>query len=422
MSQLQPNYYGTAVFGTSDGLVVQGNGILSQKYLNTSVLDFSIGRGYERPLHRGSTHNIAFFRRLVRSHSGDFYELLGLVAPCADQHNRHGFYGACVAIEPDSVRPDLAIYDWEQPFTLASKLFQQISEQIAPGVRILVMPQKPLIAPNEDRDEGLKLTSNGELLLNRGELDVDDPGFLQRLKATAFVTGDSCATIALFLEDVKGTTPIDGAQCEGHLQRMRESVSTREAEIQRERDRAQAAKKRMSRFEERDPAAIGVTEIDRRAAASTERDHPSVPDAQPSLEERVKSLEKQYRILQSQVDKIHFKIQPGLMQRASQGKAGEEDRNASTADPRERRVDLMAILWIGGVLLALVLIAFMIFRMAFASEALALTSGMEASALFTETYIQDDALLGSRDAGQRPGPTPQENSASAIWEIGGQPI
>lgn len=231
MKRIQPDFYGVAVFGTSDGLHWDGNGILTPEDAPASIFEFEDGRDRAGALHHDGGENWAYFRRHVMSND-EPYQLIGVLYPCCDAHQRSGFYGACVAIGVDAIRPEINILDWEPAIEEAVKLADRLGAYLNYKTRALEMPRRgTLIRRENDADAGLRLVP-GQVQLHSSGRDYDLSFLLSRMQAVAFVGSLGSAqasTIILYSRPVRGSHDIVSPYVEDHAMQMEETIRKRQS-------------------------------------------------------------------------------------------------------------------------------------------------------------------------------------------------
>ncbi len=187
-----PRIMGRAVFGTARDLVMQGNGVLA----NTPVAAFEFDAGRRRSglLDRMRQDEIAlFFRRLDNGNGAGHVNLVGMLAPCRDAHNRAGFMGAGIALEPDPHKPRPQFADWSALLPELNELMNAVFALRSPETGVLSW--RRVLGPlPDDRPTSWRTANGGTLLLHADESTGDDD-IVPSLQAMAFRHGAHHATM-----------------------------------------------------------------------------------------------------------------------------------------------------------------------------------------------------------------------------------
>jgi len=209
IDRISPPIYGEAVFGTGNGLTIDGNGILASRAQTSGVFEFDIGRGSRKPLHRLSRGRTVAFRRRVSLGRDGQYEMLGLISPCRDLHNRAGFYGGCVITDCDRVRRERRVHDWIDAIGRAGTLHDEAEAHLDPKTGQLNLPRGGLVRPaSSDQDVELHLASARELLLSCEDTGLTADHALEHMQAVAFLQGEQIPTIFLLEESLPETVSL----------------------------------------------------------------------------------------------------------------------------------------------------------------------------------------------------------------------
>lgn len=200
---------GRAIFGTTQGLTAQGDGVLASLKNRVSILEFESGRQHGGILHHVPTDDPLLFVRRIADNSGREVNLVGLVAPCRDQLDRNGFFGSCVAIPIDRTSPKVAYFDW---FVLLEPLFELYTEALSLyDEKSKRLRWRNLLPTTSDRVyEWEKLDGNSVNLFFNKQSEEDDQEILSRLQALTFMHGHSITTITVSMFELPGSKPLDG--------------------------------------------------------------------------------------------------------------------------------------------------------------------------------------------------------------------
>lgn len=320
MNRQAPAILGRAIFGTSDGLTVQGNGMLSSPMVTTSgILEFDVGRLRGKGLDALGPGGLAVFRRRVVGERNRHMELLGLVAPCRDRHNRVGFVGACVAIDSDRLGAGGAIHDWRAALAEAHALFARAHEMVDPETRQLGFPRQRIVAPaSGDADIALTIPPGPQTLWYVEDSD-QDAGMIERLQALAFMAGETVPSIVAFMGPVPEARPLGEAEVDRALASFREKTARRPPRAPVPKPAAEPVAARPGL--ERD---LQIYKREMELAAASPVGPPGAPSAETpdrgdgALEARVARLENDIDVLRREIEALRrpsagaaFAPQPG---------------------------------------------------------------------------------------------------------------
>ncbi len=226
---------GHAVFGTSSGLVVRGDGILAGADREVSIFEFETGRARDGPFH-GSTLGVpgrprpaVFFRR-VGNGMGDTANLLGMVSPCIDAHGRRGFMGAGLALALDRRGRCPGFCDWGACIDQVTRLFEIVESRIDQETgRLQSVPElaasRATSSPDGAQALGWEAGSGPPLYLDGSGCGDDMATILQGLQALAFVHGAQYPTQVVFRFPVGNSLPMDDEFVRAAVGRFRDARS-----------------------------------------------------------------------------------------------------------------------------------------------------------------------------------------------------
>lgn len=201
--------YGMAIFGTSDGLEIKGNGILSQRFLQPGILEFSSGRDRNGALHAKVVKDPVLFRRKVERQDGFRYDIIGYVSACLDRHNRKGFFGACVAVDSTQLSPVPQYISWGSPLEAVQNLYEQLLNYIGSDQVFFIPNDDSLITSSVDSNVGLKSLSKSEKYFYWTAKDSTED--LNILSLAPNLVGE---TLMMFQEPVNGAVALADTQAE----------------------------------------------------------------------------------------------------------------------------------------------------------------------------------------------------------------
>lgn len=201
--------YGMAIFGTSDGLEIKGNGILSQRFLQPGILEFSSGRDRNGALHGKVVKDPVLFRRKVERQDGFRYDIIGYVSACLDRHNRKGFFGACVAVDSTQLSPVPQYISWGSPLEAVQNLYEQLLNYIGSDQVFFIPNDDSLITSSVDSNVGLKSLSKSEKYFYWTAKDSTED--LNILSLAPNLVGE---TLMMFQEPVNGAVALADTQAE----------------------------------------------------------------------------------------------------------------------------------------------------------------------------------------------------------------
>lgn len=201
MSTTGPEILGSAVFGTSQGLSIQGNGILDISRDTSGLFEFKIGDNVSA---RASLKVLgedgdAIFRRRVSDASGNPIELLGYLKVCKDASRRYGFAGACVAVHADRIYSQRPLPDWLPAFDYAESIFRRLNEHISRETNILKFPSHRILEKYQHPPQAQPRKANNrtELLHVDAHSIQSSPPCINRLQAISHEFGERIPTIIL---------------------------------------------------------------------------------------------------------------------------------------------------------------------------------------------------------------------------------
>ena len=195
---------GRAIFGTERGLVAQGSGVLADAPV--SIFEFDVGRQRDGLLHKmkPGDHSL-FFRRLEEKSTGNEVDLIGLVAPCLDAHERRGFMGACVAMPLDSRHRTDGFSDWRSIQLTLNDLFEDVLSLLQENSKKLLW-RRVLDSSTTDRKMRWITVLGRTLFLHAG--DETDAQIIRSMQAMAFKFGSDYSTILAFHTSTKQSVPL----------------------------------------------------------------------------------------------------------------------------------------------------------------------------------------------------------------------
>ena len=201
--------YGMAIFGTSDGLEIKGNGILSHRFLQPGILEFSSGRDRNGALHAKSVKNPTLFRRKVERQDGFRYDIIGYVSACLDRHNRKGFFGACVAVDSTQLSPEPQYVSWGSPLEVVQNLYEQLLNYIGSDQVFFIPTDDSLITSSVDSNVGLKSLSKSEKYFYWTAKDS-----MEDFNILSLAPNLAGETLMMFQEPVNGAVALADTQAE----------------------------------------------------------------------------------------------------------------------------------------------------------------------------------------------------------------
>ncbi|MCE6957857.1 hypothetical protein LAZ40_02140 [Cereibacter sphaeroides] len=242
---LPPRIRGYAVFGTAHGLSVQGSGVLVDGDHFTAIFDFAAGRRRDGHLQMIAPNDSALFRRRVIDLRGNPLELLGVLSPCRDLQGRVGFFGACVAMDADVLRPVPALFDWVPAFKFAQELRDKAEKGVDAGNGRFTLPREQLVPQSGEAKAGqLTCAAETEAILFVEGREAGEA--LDQLQGLALTVGQRFSTVILLPRAVEGAVSLFDSQfgdAARELDRRVAETLTRlrqEEEAQREAEEAAA--------------------------------------------------------------------------------------------------------------------------------------------------------------------------------------
>lgn len=214
MTNPQSAIFGRAIFGTTQGLTAQGDGVLAGVKSRVSIFEFESGRQHGGVLHHVPTDEPALFVRRIADEAGREVNLIGLVAPCRDHLDRKGFFGSCVAVPIDQTSPKTSFSDWIvlveplwQLYEDALTLYDHASKRLR---------WKTLLHPSDkDRKCDWKnLDGNSVVLFDNiqteSNQEVAVSEIMQRLQALTYMHGHTTTTIIISTIELPGSKLLKG--------------------------------------------------------------------------------------------------------------------------------------------------------------------------------------------------------------------
>lgn len=214
MTNPQSIIFGRAIFGTTQGLTAQGDGVLAGVKSHVSIFEFESGRQHGGVLHCVPTEEPALFVRRIADELGREVNLIGLVAPCRDHLDRKGFFGSCVAVPIDQTSPKTSFSDWivlVEPlwrlYETALTLYDHASKQLR--------WQTLLHSSDKDRKYDWKnLDGDSVVLFDNIQTESNQESvvseIMQRLQALAYMHGHITTTIIVSTIELPGSTLLKG--------------------------------------------------------------------------------------------------------------------------------------------------------------------------------------------------------------------
>lgn len=214
MTNPQSVILGRAIFGTTQGLTAQGDGVLAGVKSCVSIFEFESGRQHGGVLHLVPTDEPALFVRRIADEAGREANLIGLVAPCRDHLDRKGFFGSCVAVPIDKTSPTVSFSDWIvlvdplwQLYEHALTLYDHDSKRLR---------WKALLHPSDkDRKYVWKNLGGNSVLLSdnihaESNQEIAVSEIMRRLQALNYMHGHTTTTIIVSTIQLPGSTPLKG--------------------------------------------------------------------------------------------------------------------------------------------------------------------------------------------------------------------
>jgi hypothetical protein len=214
MTNPQSVIFGRAIFGTTQGLTAQGDGVLAGVKSRVSIFEFESGRQHEGVLHHVPTDEPALFVRRIADEAGREVNLIGLVAPCRDHLDRKGFFGSCVAVPIDQTSPKASFSDW---IVLVEPLWQLYENALTLYDHASKRLRWKTLLHSSDKDrkyDWKSLDGNSVVLFAniqtecKQEIAVSE--IMQRLQALTYMHGHTTTTMIVSTIELPGSTLLRG--------------------------------------------------------------------------------------------------------------------------------------------------------------------------------------------------------------------
>jgi hypothetical protein len=214
MTNPQSVIFGRAIFGTTQGLTAQGNGVLAGVKSRVSIFEFESGRQHEGVLHHVPTDEPALFVRRIADEAGREVNLIGLVAPCRDHLDRKGFFGSCVAVPIDKTSPKASFSDW---IVLVEPLWQLYKHALTLYDHESKRLHWKALLHSSDKDrkyDWKNLDGNSVVLSDNihaeSNQEIAVSEIMRRLQALTYMHGHTTTTIIVSTIELPGSTPLKG--------------------------------------------------------------------------------------------------------------------------------------------------------------------------------------------------------------------
>lgn len=214
MTNSQSIIFGRAIFGTTQGLTAQGDGVLAGVKSRVSIFEFESGRQHGGVLHHVPTDDPALFVRRVADEAGREVNLIGLVAPCRDHLNRKGFFGSCVAVPLDQTSPKATFSDW---IVVVEPLWQLYEDALTLYDQVSKRLQWKHLLHSSDKDrkyDWKNLDGNSVVLFDNIQTESNQEiavsEIMERLQALTYMHGHTTTTIILSTIELPGSTLLRG--------------------------------------------------------------------------------------------------------------------------------------------------------------------------------------------------------------------
>ncbi len=199
MSALETVILGQAVFGTTQGLTAQGDGVLAGAKNHVSIFEFEIFRRQGGGQHTIPIDQPALFVRRVTNEAGHEINLIGFVAPCRDYTGRRGFFGSCLAVRIDQTSPRASFSDWVALADQLNQLYEETIKFYDQATERLRWPNLLQTTGREPPYQWETLPGDSVLLFEdfqpRNSQEIAFSDIIQRLQALAFMHGHTTTTI-----------------------------------------------------------------------------------------------------------------------------------------------------------------------------------------------------------------------------------
>lgn len=206
--------FGRAIFGTTQGLTAQGDGVLAGVKSHVSIFEFESGRQHGGVLHHVPTDEPALFVRRIANEVGHEVNLIGLVAPCRDHLDRNGFFGSCVAVPIDQTSPKASFSDW---IVLVEPLWQLYENTLSLYDHASKrLRWKTLIhsSGNDRKYDWKNLQGNSVVLFDNipteNSQEIAHSEIMQRLQALTYMHGHITTTIIVSTIKLPESKPLKG--------------------------------------------------------------------------------------------------------------------------------------------------------------------------------------------------------------------
>lgn len=214
MTNPQSVIFGRAIFGTTQGLSAQGDGVLAGVKSRVSIFEFESGRQHGGVLHHVPTDEPALFVRRIADEAGREINLIGLVAPCRDHLDRKGFFGSCVAVPIDQTSPKVSFSDW---IVLVEPLWQLYKNALTLYDHESKRLRWKTLLHSSDKDrkyDWKNLDGNSVVLFDNIQTESNQEiavsEIMQRLQALTFMHGHTTTTIIVSTIELPGSTFLRG--------------------------------------------------------------------------------------------------------------------------------------------------------------------------------------------------------------------
>ena len=228
MTNPQPVIFGRAIFGTTQGLTAQGDGILAGVKSHVSIFEFESGRQHGGVLHHVPTDEPALFVRRIANEAGREVNLIGLVAPCRDHLDRKGFFGSCVAVPIDQTSPKASFSDW---IVLIEPLWQLYQNALTMYDHASKRLRWKTLLHSSDKDQKYdweNLNGKSVVLFDNIETesnqDIAVSEIMQRLQALTYMHGHTTTTIIVSTIELPGSTLLKGEVADKALSAFSEAI------------------------------------------------------------------------------------------------------------------------------------------------------------------------------------------------------
>ena len=294
---------GRAVFGTSRGLTVSGNGVLAGVDSEVGVLELAEGRSRDRGLVRLEPDDFVVMYRRAMDETNRPINLLGLVAPCRDEDGRIGFFGSCVAVRTDKRGSSETMVPWAEHLDEIYSLFEQVRSRITPNSGRLQF-RGGVVGPSQD-DEFIKWQSAPGDTRSYYTEDLADEEVMERLQALAFAEGSRMTTMLVYRARMPDAFPLKSRETEDAVRNFRKAMS----EVTRqERSTAHSRSPRSQQPDSQQGSGRRPQKVD-----------PAQPD---------KNTDYRIRQLEAEVDHI-FNVLDELKQQVGGGRSSRPERSLS---------------------------------------------------------------------------------------------